>query len=108
MAPINLGIARRELGSGAFSVLLFAVLTFYYGGLYLLWAVDPSAYAAWMGGLGVPVWSSPFLDIIAVLSWGDCHHAGINVFQANPCDPLHRLFGYSPVLLDLPIHWLGV
>ena len=96
------GRARR------FGALLFAILFVYYGGLYWLWLAGAGFYDRWMKFIGVTAWKFPFLDIIAVLSWGDCHHAGFDVLYSNPCDPLNRPFAYSPILLDLPIHWLGV
>jgi hypothetical protein len=91
-----------------FGAILFTILIVYYGGLYWLWSAGASFYDRWMKFIGVTAWKFPFLDIIAVLSWGDCHHAGFDVLYANPCDPLNRPFAYSPILLDLPIHWLGV
>ena len=103
-----LGLMRGAGRAEKFGAILFAILMVYYGGLYFLWSINWNVYDFWMKLIGVPAWRSPFLDIVAVLSWGDCHHAGFNVLQLNPCDPLNRPLGYSPVLLDLPIHWLGV
>lgn len=102
-APTD-GIGRAR----TFGAVLFVILVVYYGGLYWLWSAGSNVYDRWMKFIGVTAWKFPFLDIIAVLSWGDCHHAGFDVLYANPCDPLNRPFAYSPILLDLPIHWVGV
>lgn len=63
-----------------------------YDHLLLAWGVEPYAW--------------PFLDTDTVLSAVRCLRAGVDVFQANPCDPLGRVFDYSPlwlVLAALPI-----
>ncbi len=91
-----------------FGVALLAILVTYYGGLYFLWSIGSNFYDRWMRFIGIEAWKFPFLDMIAVLSWGDCAHAGFDVLHVNPCDPLNRPLGYSPALLDLPIYWLGV
>jgi len=91
-----------------FGVAFFAILVMYYGCLYFSWSNYSEIYFRLMLSLGVFAWKFPFLDAIAVLSWSDCHHAGIDVLLSNPCDPLNRPLGYSPVLLDLPLYWLGV
>jgi len=121
MVSQEMNLARevlRKLGSRAptfefddvpkFGLALFAILVMYYGCLFFSWSHYPEIYFRSMLSLGVFAWKSPFLDAIAVLSWSDCHHAGINVLLSNPCDPLDRPLGYSPVLLDLPLYWLGV
>lgn len=102
-------VPARGLGATeAYALGLFGVLLVYYGGLYFLWAADAPFYWLWMWLIGVQAWDYPFLDLIAVLSWGDCHAADIDVSQINPCDPLGRPLVYSPVLLDLHLDWIGV
>jgi hypothetical protein len=91
-----------------YSSFLFAVAMFFYGGFWLLWATNYPLYIAIMSVFGVDAWRSPFLDTIGLLSWIDCHQQGIDVFVTNPCDPLNRLFNYSPVLLSLPDFGLRV
>jgi hypothetical protein len=91
-----------------YCTILFAILIAYHACLYFLWSARASIYFGWMKFLGVGAWKFPFLDLIGVLSWGDCHAAGIDVLQANPCDPLNRLLAYSPMLLDLHLDWIGV
>ena len=90
-----------------YCVALFAILLGYYGGLYLLLVFRPLLYAVWMKFIGIQLTPYPFFDFSVVLSWIDCHHAGIDVLRSNPCDPFNRLLGYSPILLDLPIYGIG-
>lgn len=93
--------AARLYGSA-----LFAVCLSYYGGLYFLWTIRSPVYWAVLDFTGVPPWTYPFIDMIGPLAWIECHHAGFDVYQANPCDPLDRVFNYSPVFLDMPLSWL--
>ena len=56
------------------------------------------------------LWSSeafryPFLDLLYVPDLVKCWNQGINVYTVNPCDPLGRLFDYSPLWLRLS--WLA-
>lgn len=101
-------LASKSYAAWAFGAAFFAIVAVYYGALYFASSNYPEAYYKSMLSLGVFAWKHPFLDTVAVLSWGDCHHAGINVLLNNPCDPLNRPLGYSPVLLSLPLYWLGV
>src|SRR5262245_10099884 len=87
VTALKQGISRTR----TFGTALFAILIIYYGGLYFLWAINSKSYALWMNFIGVHAWEFPFLDIINVLSWWDCHHSGFDVSQINPCDPLNRL-----------------
>ncbi len=41
----------------------------------------------------------PFLDTETILSALRCRRQGIDIFVSNPCDPLGRLFDYSPLWL---------
>jgi hypothetical protein len=58
-----------------------------YDAILILWGVDPFAY--------------PFLDTDTVLSAVRCLRRGVDVFAINPCDPLGRVFDYSPLWLLL-------
>jgi len=105
MPPIDKDWHSRRL---AYSSLLFAVVMSCYGGLWLLWATHYDLYIAVMSAFGVDAWRFPFLDTMGLLSWIECHQRGIDVLVTNPCDPLNRLFAYSPVMLDLPNFGLRV
>jgi hypothetical protein len=50
---------------------------------------------------GISPFLSPFVDLHDILSAAECHRAGIDVFQSNPCDILNRPMIYSPVWLLL-------
>lgn len=55
---------------------------------------------------GVDAFSFPFLDTDTVMSALRCRRMGLDVFATNPCDPLGRVFDYSPlwlVLARLPV-----
>src|SRR5271155_1334386 len=105
MRPMDKKRPHRRL---VYSSLLFAGAMLFYGGFWLLWATNYPLYIAIMSVFGVDAWRSPFLDTIGLLSWVECHQQGIDVFATNPCDPLNRLFNYSPVLLSLPDFGLRV
>jgi hypothetical protein len=82
---------------------LFIVTIGYFAAICSLWMSGAHAgYFAWMHFFGVDAWDRPFLDLIGVLSWGECHRHGVDVLHSNPCDPLGRLMSYSPLLLHLP------
>lgn len=91
--------ARRRLPAlvGAGFLLLMALLylggaTGPYAAIIRLWGIEPFPY--------------PFVDADTVLSAVRCRRAGIDVYVANPCDPLARVYDYSPawmVLARLPI-----
>jgi hypothetical protein len=101
--------AKQEQQAGFYAAALFVILMLYYGGLFSLWVMGfQGIYEATIRFFGVGVWPWPFLDLQGVLSWGDCHARGYDVFTYNPCDSLWRPFNYSPILLDLPVQWLGV
>ena len=93
---------KQPHGRLIYSSLLFTIVLVFYGGVLLLWTKHCHYYIAIMNALGVNAWNFPFLDTMGELSWIDCHRQGIDVFGSNPCDPLNRLFNYSPILLDLP------
>lgn len=50
---------------------------------------------------GITPFLPPFVDLHDILSAAECHRAGIDVFQSNPCDILNRPMIYSPVWLLL-------
>jgi hypothetical protein len=58
-----------------------------YDNLLRFWGVDPFTF--------------PFLDVETVLSAVRCLKDGVDVFAHNPCDPLRRVFDYSPLWLLL-------
>jgi hypothetical protein len=58
-------------------------------------------YRAALGWWGVDAFSFPFVDVETVLSAIRCLGKGVDVLAANPCDPLHRTFDYSPLWLLL-------
>ena len=49
--------------------------------------------------VGIDAQEFPFLDTEAILSPVRCRRLGVDIFQVNPCDPLGRLFDYSPLWL---------
>ncbi|MDE2182148.1 MAG: hypothetical protein KGJ78_03925 [Alphaproteobacteria bacterium] len=97
--------------------LLFLILLLFYGGLVALWFLDHGLYARlihWWGVdyvhasyAGYARWPVPFFDIEGVLSWADCSRRGVDVYLHNPCDILNRPANYSPLLVDLPLNWVG-
>ncbi|MBV8916114.1 MAG: hypothetical protein JOZ05_24140 [Acetobacteraceae bacterium] len=61
---------------------------------------------------GFRPWEYPFLDTETVMSALRCLRQGVDVFVANPCDPLERVYDYSPlwrVLAVFPVTqaWLA-
>lgn len=61
---------------------------------------------------GVQVFDFPFLDTETVLSGARCLRAGIDIYVANPCDTLGRVYDYSPLWmliakLPVTIAWGG-
>ena len=56
--------------------------------------------------LGLDPWKYPFLDTDTVLSVVRCLRDGVDAYVANPCDPGHRVYSYSPLwmlLTQLPV-----
>jgi len=62
-----------------------------------------SAYRAIGKIWGIDLWEFPFLDTDTVLSAVRCANQGIDIYVANPCDPLARVFDYSPAWMALRI-----
>ncbi|NIJ06801.1 hypothetical protein FHS31_000383 [Sphingomonas vulcanisoli] len=66
--------------------------------LGLLWAArSTGAYRRILIIWGVDVFDFPFLDTETMLSGARCLRAGIDVYVANPCDTLGRVYDYSPL-----------
>lgn len=67
------------------------------GALY--WFNSPIAFDAlrWWG-VPPPV-KEPFLDLRYIFAGVECWEKGVNVYLFNPCDPLGRPHGYSPLWL---------
>lgn len=69
----------------------------------LLRATAPVIYCHLLLAWGVEPYAWPFLDTDTVLSAVRCLRGGVDVFQVNPCDPLGRVFDYSPLWLALAV-----
>jgi len=105
------------LSRGPWTACFVCFLILFYGGWAALWAWNTPAYKTMLGVWGVvpvpvedPVYAKtplPFFDLEGVLSWSQCARQGVDVFAANPCDPMNRPLNYSPLLRDLPLHWIG-
>lgn len=88
-------IARRLIPFLA-ATTAFAVMVAFY-----LWAPFP-VYRFIVRAWGVvPYQTVVFLDTDTVLSAVRCLRKGVDVFEANPCDLLERVFDYSPLWLLL-------
>ena len=84
---------RRRLPTlvgAAFFLLMVALYlgaTRAYDLLVAIWGIEPFAY--------------PFVDTDTVLSAVRCLRVGVDVYVANPCDPLARVYDYSPAWMAL-------
>ncbi len=79
---------------------LFAFLL--WAGVCGLWITGHhDAYDHLLRYWGIKPFLPPFVDLHDILSAAECHRAGIDVFQSNPCDILNRPMIYSPVWLFL-------
>ncbi len=58
-------------------------------------------YKAILRNWGIEPFRFVFVDTDTVLSAVRCLREGVDVFVVNPCDPLGRLFDYSPLWLPL-------
>ncbi|HUN48292.1 MAG TPA: hypothetical protein VMU85_17310 [Stellaceae bacterium] len=71
-------------------------------GICALWVSGhQDAYDHLLRYWGITPFLPPFVDLHDILSAAECHRAGIDVFQSNPCDILNRPMIYSPVWLYL-------
>lgn len=87
----------------AYTVMLSGILAVFFGSITALWLSGQSGlYFTVMHGLGVDAYSLPLLDLHGVLAMGECHRLGADPTIANPCDPLHRILPYGPILLREP------
>ncbi len=77
-----------------------AVVLFLFGCFAALY-LSPyrGAYMDLLWKWGIAPYSWPFLDTDTVLSALRCRRLGVDVFVENPCDPLGRVFDYSPLWL---------
>jgi hypothetical protein len=78
-----------------------AVLLSVCGALAFLWFRSPLLYAQLVSAAGVSIGKVPFLDMESLTSAIECHHRGIDVYRANPCDVVALPFVYSPFWLDV-------
>jgi len=85
-------LARRVAPAATGAVAFLAVAALYMAG-------DRALYMRIIEAWGVRPALFPFFDTSAVLSWLRCFRLGVDVFATNPCDPLGRLFNYSPLWL---------
>ena len=93
-APRDHAASTRLLPFTA-AVTAFAVMA-------LLYLAGPAAlYTAILRAWGIDPFAFVFLDTDTVLSAVRCVRLGVDVFAVNPCDPLGRLFSYSPLWLLL-------
>ena len=60
-------------------------------------------YRAIIIGWGIEPFAYPFVDTDTVLSAVRCLRAGVDVYVANPCDPLARVYDYSPLWMALAV-----
>lgn len=73
-----------------------------YGAFMALWFWGP--HAVYFGVLRLFAFEPfrfPFLDIHGVLSGAQCYRLGVDVYSANPCDALGRVYDYSPLWLRI-------
>ena len=84
---------------------LVAALTF--AGMAVLYAAGQRGlYDGILRSVGVDPYAFPFVDTDTILSAVRCLREGVDVFVTNPCDPVRRVFDYSPlwlVLAKLPV-----
>lgn len=76
-----------------------------FAALALVRGLDPAAYTSvfWAWG-AAPFWP-PFIDLHGVLSSVVCYQFGVDVYHANPCDVLGRVYNYSPLILGLSVFY---
>ncbi len=80
----------------------FAAAALFFAAMATLYALGLRApYMAVIRRWGINPWPFPFLDTDTILSAVRCRQAGIDVYAANPCDVLGRVYDYSPL-------WLGI
>lgn len=62
---------------------------------------DAGTYFALVGTLHREAWNYPFLDVETILTWMECHRAGVDVIVRNPCELSGRTMAYPPIWLRL-------
>ena len=67
--------------------------------LTILYLIDYKNDYRVLATLGVPVPSYPFIDWEFIGASVKCWSEGINVFVADPCDVINRVYDYSPLWL---------
>jgi hypothetical protein len=67
--------------------------------LTLLYIIDFKDYYRVLATLGVPVPSYPFIDWEFIGASVKCWSQGIDVYVADPCDVINRVYDYSPLWL---------
>jgi len=73
----------------------------------------PSAYFLTLQLVMQSPQTSPFIDAKFIPDMVDCWNRGVNVYVTAPCDPLHRVFAYSPLWLRIGFftawsNWMGI
>jgi hypothetical protein len=99
MSDGRLHLTRRILPAAIAALVFVSVAALYANG-------RTETYKAMMEWWGVDAFSSPFVDIETVLSAVRCLGRGVDVFATNPCDPVRRVYDYSPLwllLVKLPV-----
>jgi hypothetical protein len=96
-APLPAQNLIRRIAPSVCGLALFTILAIAYDA----GALDTyrKAIHAW----GVDPYSSPFLDTDGPLSAARCARRGLDVYVANPCDPIGRPYNYSPLWLILSV-----
>jgi len=67
----------------------------------VLHAAWPAAYLGLLQIIGLVPTDVPFLDASYVLGSAECARRGVDIYSTNPCDPMGRVYDYSPLLIDL-------
>lgn len=100
--------------------LLLIVVVAIFSALVALYATgnrEPYRAFFWVAGVNVTFKPyMPFADSDEVISAIECHRMGVNVFVADPCDPLGRPHAYSPLWLlgsltsvsQRDLNWIGI
>src|ERR1700761_7754635 len=78
----------------------FAAASLFLAVMAMLWCAGAAGlYYRIIAAWGVDPHNSPFLDTDTILSAVRCRQAGVDVYATNPCDPLGRVYDYSPLWL---------
>lgn len=97
-SPLQSAISTRGLRGARW--LLRAVPVAVFAAIVLLYTTRSPAIRAIMNFWAIyPPVDHPFLDLRYIFAGVECWAKGIDVYIANPCDPLGRPHGYSPLWL---------